>query len=234
MVVAHHRRDRGREPRDRGDQRLGDARRHHHQRRRALRSNVEKRAHDAPHRAHEADEGRHAARGGEEADVALERRGLLARRAVHRALRDLIAQRLRRPARGMLIERLLAVDHDAREEAVGMLLHQQPEIRPRRQPAEVAEERAILALDTAIEPDAAPDDRPGIDGDDEQDQEDGLGERPRAHDQGGDGGSASSGKLQDQTSHQHALHTPCEGHGPDRLRRRPGNSNCQTYKRFGR
>ena len=56
VVVAHHRRNRRREPRHRRDERLGDAGGDHDQRRRALRADVEERAHDPPHSAEQSDE----------------------------------------------------------------------------------------------------------------------------------------------------------------------------------
>src|SRR5271168_1899473 len=69
-VVDHHRRDRGGEPEGGGEQRLGDARRHHREIGGVQLRDADEAVHDAPHRAEQADEGRGGADGGEDAGAA--------------------------------------------------------------------------------------------------------------------------------------------------------------------
>src|SRR5262245_41539478 len=77
-VVAHDRGHRGAQTGRRGDEGLGDARSDDGQAGRALLADAVKGGDDAPHGSEQPDEGRHTGRGGEEGQVALETRDLLA------------------------------------------------------------------------------------------------------------------------------------------------------------
>jgi len=160
VVVADHRRNRGRQAGDRGDQGLGDAGRHHHQRCGPLGPDVHERGHHAPHGAHQSDERRHAADRGEEADPAFVTRGLLGHRPVHRAQGDLVPERRRPGVRGMLVERPLAGQRDPGQQAAGMLVRHQAKVGTGRQAAERNPEVTVGLLDLAVDAGPVPDHRP--------------------------------------------------------------------------
>src|SRR5207245_8210006 len=89
VVVGHDRRDRRPEPRRRRDQRLGDARRHHRQARRALLADPLEGRDDPPHRAEQRDERTGTRRRGQKGQVALEPRDLERRHPPQRPLHRL-------------------------------------------------------------------------------------------------------------------------------------------------
>src|SRR2546427_8802845 len=86
-VVRHHRRDGGEQADRRGDERLGDARRHLRERRLLNVREAAKGVHDSPHRAEQADVGTHRPRRGEKGQMALEEIHLALKGGAHRAPR---------------------------------------------------------------------------------------------------------------------------------------------------
>src|SRR3989442_7256261 len=86
-VVRHHRRDGGEQADRRGDQRLGDARRHLRERRLLDVREAAKGVHDAPYRAEQADVGAQRSRRGEKGQMALEEIHIGLKGGAHRAPR---------------------------------------------------------------------------------------------------------------------------------------------------
>src|SRR3989475_12292090 len=86
-VVRHHRRDGGEQADRRGDERLGDARRHLRERRLLNVREAAKGVHDSPHRAEQADVGTHRPRRGEQSQMALEEIHLALKGGAHAAPR---------------------------------------------------------------------------------------------------------------------------------------------------
>ena len=166
--------------------------------------------------------------------MALEPGSFVGSGAIHRPLGELVPQRDRaRPLAEILIQGALSGERDAGEHAVGMLLTRQTAIGAGIETAERGQELAVGMLDPAEQPHPVPDHRPRIGRHPEQDDQNGLGERAGAADQGRNR-SAQTGRGEQDRDH-HVLHAPCEGGGPiqawAQLGGAPGRAVSPSWRR---
>src|SRR5438552_10895949 len=193
VVVGHDRRNRRPEPRRRRDQRLGDARRHHRQARRALLADPLEGRDDPPRRAEQPDERTGTRRRGQKRQVALEPRDLERRhppqRPLHRLqslprqplLLALLPQRaghFREPPE-LLVARHVELGERTLAELLRCRVHQR---RPPTLARRPLKGRRLLPHLPELPP-LLDDQRPAQDREHPEDHQDALGHRPRFGDQ---------------------------------------------------